>query len=672
MSNLITLEARLQLIKAFPCFTQFTPGQYTELASLMQEKTYYPHDVIVTENDLIDSVYLIVQGEAEVTRTEAHQKKTVQIPVAVLHEGEAIGLNDTGFYSTTGKRTATVVALTEMLLLRLDIKDLYTFLKKHNLELAMYNAAIQMLRMRLIKQSLPFGKISHERLQWLAERVEEITVPANQILFREGDKGDKCYLVRSGKIELIATENGNEHQLAVLKPPVLFGEATMITHAPRNATARVLEDAELLVLNHEHLTELIESEDNVANMFMTLMLDRSRPLQNPHVSIHHRTTADGQELTILKNPDNGAYFKLSNEGFYIWQHLDGKHTMQDITMGMAEAFQLFAPNVVAALISKLTKTGFVSNVDITLEPTHSAQPLWVKVSMYVQQLLDKRISLGDADKWITATYNKFVKYFFTRTGKILAALFMLIGFISLAFSTPHVLEFFNEHKAGMLLIIIIYPLSMLDIALHELAHAYAVKAAGREVHYIGVGWSFSGPVAFTDTSDMWLSPRRARIAVNLAGVYVDALFAALCGLLIFLIPAPFVQALLWVMAIFTYVSAFRQLSPLQEYDGYYVLMDWVEKNRLRQHAVLWLVKKFPKCLRHPSLFKENKAEVYYWLACLLYLVLVSVITLLLQFFVLTALGMQASNPYLTLLLPFAVVIFSAIGIIAEIRTQAEE
>ncbi len=668
----VSMEARLQLIRAFPCFTQFSVEQYKELAVLMQDKTCQPHEVIVTENDLIDSVYIIVSGEAEVTRTVTHRKKSLQSPVAVLHSGEAIGLNDTGFYSKTGKRTATVTALTEMLLLRLDIKDLYGFLKKHNLELSMYAASAQMLRMRLIKQSLPFGKISHERLQWLAERVEEISLPANSILFNEGDKGDKCYLIRSGKIEVIAHEEGKEHQLAVLKPPVLFGEATLITHAPRNATARVVEDAELLVLKHELLTELIESEDAVSNMFMTLMLDRSRPMKNEHVTVHQRTAADGQELTILKNPDNGAYFKLSNEGYYIWQHLDGKHTMQDITIGMADEFQLFAPNVVAGLISKLTKAGFVSNVDIAMETGKSRQSFWIKLLSSTIRLLDFRIALGDADAWVTVTYQKFVRYFFTPLGKWLMFIFAITGFIALAVSTHTILAFFNAHKISLLLVLIIYPLSLLDLMLHELAHAYAVKAAGREVHYIGVGWMYSGPVAFTDTSDMWLSPRRERMVVNLAGVYADAMFAALCGFLIFIIPNTYVQSLLWIMAIFTYVGALRQLNPLQEYDGYYVLMDWVEKNRLRQHAVLWLVKKLPKCLRHPSLFKKNKPEIYYWLACIAYIVIVSIITLLLQFFVLKALGIQSKNPYLMLLLPLAVAIFSAIGIIVEIKNQAEE
>ncbi len=44
------------------------------------------------------------------------------------------------------------------------------------------------------------------------------------------------------------------------------------------------------------------------------------------------------------------------------------------------------------------------------------------------------------------------------------------------------------------------------------------KYYGHEVHYMGVGWYWLRPVAFTDTSDMWLSTKKPRVMVNLAGI----------------------------------------------------------------------------------------------------------------------------------------------------------
>lgn len=669
--NIVSLPRRQALISAFPCFATLSEIQSQELAALMTEVRFAAHDKIVLEDQLIDSVYILVHGEAEVTRINPKKKKIVQVPVAVLRGGEAIGLNDTGFYSNTGKRTATVTAIKDVLALRLDLKDLYEFLKAQQLENAMYAASQQMLRMLFIKQSLPFSKLSHHRLQWLADRVVEVFFSAGDIIFKQGDEGNKCYIIQSGQVEIVNQDDeGGEHRLAVLKSKVLFGEATLITHTPRNASARALEDTVLMELKHEDLSELIETENNVASMFMTLMVDRSRPIQNPNASIHKSTSADGQPLTILKNPDNGNYFKLSQEGTFIWKQLDGKHTLQEITLNLADEYNVFAPNIVAALISKLTKAGFVQNLQIENKKPLTQEPLWVRSVLKLQKILEFRKAFGDADPWMTYFYQKYIRYFFTKPAQWIISFVACIGFLSFCFHTSHVLNFFGTNHASLWLILMLVPLSTIEVFLHEFGHAFAVKAVGREVHYVGVGWFWVSPVAFTDTSDMWLSTRKPRMLVNLAGVIVDVLVAGTAGILMLMVSNPYVEGILWLFILYTYIGAFRMLSPLQEMDGYYVLMDWVEKNHLRQLSVVWLIKKLPEVLKHPSSWRKYKPEIIYWTACFIYLALLVILTFVLQAFVFDILGIH-SNPYVSLILPFLVVIVSSLSIVAEIRNQAE-
>lgn len=665
-----------RLIKNFPCFASLTDAQAEELHSVMQKITVKPNEVIVKENDLVDSIYIILQGEAEVTRiakAKKFTKRTASVPVAVLGYGEGIGLNDTGFYSTTGKRTATVTALSAMLLLRLDIKDLYYFLKKFNLELSMYSASQQMLRMRFIKQSLPFSKLSPERLLWLANHVVEEKVAAGEIIFKQGEEGNKCYLIRTGKVEIfIEDETNSERKVAILKPPVLFGEATLITRSPRNATARALEDTELLVLSDEHLSELIESESDVANMFMTLMVDRSRPLRNKHVTMHQRVTADGQTVTILKNKENGSYFKLSEEGIFVWEQLNGNNTMQEITLNLAEKFNVFAPDVVAALISRLSKSEFISNIEYHDEVKTSKQSFWIRAMLKIRRTLEIRFAFGDVDTWFTKIYQRYFKWFFSKIGILLLATLAISGMLAFVYYTPNIVLFFSFKHVSLLLILGLIPLSLLAVFLHELGHAFAVKAFNREVHYIGIGWYWMMPIAFTDTTDMWLASRKHRMLVNLAGVIVDMVTAGVASIsILFLSEYPYIQGMLWLFALYVYIGAIRMLSPLQEMDGYYVLMDWVERPHLRRSAVIWLVKTFPKCLRHPRLFWQYKPELIYWFACLIYLLVISLLTLTVLQLVFTIIGIQ-SNPYISLAIPFLAVIFSSLTVIADIRNQAEE
>ncbi len=675
--NEVSIELRQGLIAGLPLFATFTVKERAALAALMTEVHYIPGELIVEEDTLVDSVFIIVSGQAEVSRKSRSKHKLTKrpiitkVPVATLNPGEAIGLSSLGFFSTTGKRTATVNALSDMLLLKLNLKDLDNFFQKYpHLQTTMHAATENMLRMRLIKQSLPFSKLSHERLQWLVSKIEEISVPAGEIIFRQGEVGDRCYLIHSGQVEiLVKEEDGTERQLATLKSPTLFGEATLITRSPRNATARAIDNCKLLILRHEYLSELIETEHNVGRMFMGLMVDRSRPLRSPEITAHQRTTEDGQEVVILKNPNTGNYFKLSAEGWFIWQQLDGKQTMQDITIALADQFDIFAPDVVAALISKLANADFISQVEINQNGYSDKQPFWVRSLLRIRRVLETRIVIGDADKWLTNAYKKGIHFLFSRAGQILIAAVAITGFVTFGFMTVGTIETFRILPHTWVLLVCLVPATLLSVALHELGHAFATKAFGHEVHYMGVGWYWFTPVAFTDTSDMWLSTRGPRIVVNLAGVYTDCFVAGFSALLILIISNPYIQAFLWLFALFAYINAFRMLSPLQELDGYYVLMDLLDQPQLRKSSVMWLVKEFPKALRRPTLFKKNIAEVSYWVACIIFLVLASIVTLLVQAFVLKIFGLH-SHHYISLILPVLVVITSSLGIIADIR-QAE-
>ena len=181
---------------------------------------------------------VIEKGQAEVTqllpvkRRLRKKPQMTPVPIALLNPGDSIGLNDTGFFSPTGIRTATVTALTAMTVFRLDINQLHTFLQEHpHLYTALSASAEQMLRMQLIKHSLPFSPLSQERLQWLVAHIETREVSAGAVIFHQGEDGDYCYLIQSGQVEIIVDEPGMpDHKPSLLKSPMLFGEAMLITH----------------------------------------------------------------------------------------------------------------------------------------------------------------------------------------------------------------------------------------------------------------------------------------------------------------------------------------------------------------------------------------------------------------------------------------------------------
>lgn len=127
MGNTIDLTVKRAFLKEQACFSRLTDQEIDGLAELLSEKHFTAGETIVTEGDPVDSVFLIVSGTADVKLMTVKNNSIESKSVATLSIGEAIGLNDTGFYSLTGKRTATVVAQTDIVLLRLDIARFHGF-----------------------------------------------------------------------------------------------------------------------------------------------------------------------------------------------------------------------------------------------------------------------------------------------------------------------------------------------------------------------------------------------------------------------------------------------------------------------------------------------------------------------------------------------------------------
>lgn len=131
MDKLTDLDLKKSLIKHQACFTQLTDQEITDLAGLFTEVTAQAGETIVSEGDPVDSVYLIVKGTADVRHVAIKNQAAKVNSLAKLGPSDAIGLNETGFYSISGRRTATVVATTAMVLLRLNTAEFHGFALAH-------------------------------------------------------------------------------------------------------------------------------------------------------------------------------------------------------------------------------------------------------------------------------------------------------------------------------------------------------------------------------------------------------------------------------------------------------------------------------------------------------------------------------------------------------------
>ncbi|HMI91392.1 MAG TPA: cyclic nucleotide-binding domain-containing protein [Polyangiales bacterium] len=103
-----------------------------------------------------------------------------------------------------------------------------------------------------------FQGISSEGLDRIAAIAGEESHGLSSYVFREGEMGDKLYLILDGKVRISRELPGmGEEALAVLGPGESFGEMSLIDDTPRSADARVHERCRLLVITREAFEDLL-------------------------------------------------------------------------------------------------------------------------------------------------------------------------------------------------------------------------------------------------------------------------------------------------------------------------------------------------------------------------------------------------------------------------------
>jgi CRP/FNR family cyclic AMP-dependent transcriptional regulator len=90
------------------------------------------------------------------------------------------------------------------------------------------------------------------------------TYAAGKVLFTEGDAGKHMYVIQSGRVQLTRRVRGRDSHLATLPPGEFFGEMAIINNQPRTATATVIEEAHLLVLDARTFEAMIRGNAEIA------------------------------------------------------------------------------------------------------------------------------------------------------------------------------------------------------------------------------------------------------------------------------------------------------------------------------------------------------------------------------------------------------------------------
>jgi CRP/FNR family transcriptional regulator, cyclic AMP receptor protein len=126
-----------------------------------------------------------------------------------------------------------------------------------------------------------FAGLNRVALAEIARSAEEAAFRTGEIIVREGEAGNRLFIIRSGQVEVIKhLAQAHETVLAVLGPGNFLGEMSIIECVTRSASVRALEDTALLALKGIDLYRLFQRHpDQYAIVILNIARDLSRRLR---------------------------------------------------------------------------------------------------------------------------------------------------------------------------------------------------------------------------------------------------------------------------------------------------------------------------------------------------------------------------------------------------------
>ena len=297
------------------------------------------------------------------------------------------------------------------------------------------------------------------------------------------------------------------------------------------------------------------------------------------IEIFRETLVEGQNPNyIIKNKKNNKYLKMNSQEYFIFDLLNNSKNLVQISEAYFIEYHKIAIDYISCFILRLMNAGFIKNYEPKKE---TKQVLEIKLPLK---------KLKDIYQYLYCKIgNKILEFY--KWKLVLYILFCFTGIVLYFLYKPDI-----EVSMTKALLISFSIAFIIPMFLHEISHAMMVMHYGREVFDSGFMLYFFMPVFYVNTTDMWMSGRKERVIVDLAGIISDLLCGSLFSIVLWFDISPQVDFICYQNMIITYMRVILNLNPLLKWDGYYVLMDALGCSNLKEEGTS-LLKKCCKDIR---------------------------------------------------------------------------
>lgn len=127
---------------------------------------------------------------------------------------------------------------------------------------------------RLLARMPVFKPLAESERLYLASMLRPSYAARGSRLIAQGEEGRSLFIIREGLFRIRVTLDGTERDVAELHPGDYFGEASLLTGAPRNASVEALTDGAVFELDKAAVADLLAKRSEVAEELARALADR--------------------------------------------------------------------------------------------------------------------------------------------------------------------------------------------------------------------------------------------------------------------------------------------------------------------------------------------------------------------------------------------------------------
>ncbi|MBI1731390.1 MAG: cyclic nucleotide-binding domain-containing protein [Gammaproteobacteria bacterium] len=284
-----TTPKDIAFLRKVPLFSSLSDAELRAIlaspANKIQE--FPPKQIIIREMEIADAMYVVLEGMVDVS-LRASDNFGRDVVIATLRAGDFFGEQALADNTTTGRRSASVRAVTAAKLFRIDRQHVRLGVKSaaaaEDATVTAVAGAPQDKEVRaLLKSMRLFQSLTEDEMLNVGSWAQVVSVGPGEFVLKESERGDCMYAILGGTVEIFTHDSdGKICILAELQRGNYFGEQALLpgSSGQRSAYARTNGVAQLVRIPKEYFRLVLNRDSEVArNLLKIGQVQRIRKVQ---------------------------------------------------------------------------------------------------------------------------------------------------------------------------------------------------------------------------------------------------------------------------------------------------------------------------------------------------------------------------------------------------------